>query len=53
MECVKLIKKSNAILLGFACLIDRSNMQSLKIKRKMEKVKHENSYKILSAHGKS
>ena len=34
LECVKLIKKSGAILLGFACLIDRSNMQTLKIKRK-------------------
>ena len=34
LECVKLIKKSGAILLGFACLIDRSNKQTLKIKRK-------------------
>ena len=34
LECAKLIKKSDAILLGFACLIDRSNMQTLKIKRK-------------------
>ena len=34
LECAKLIKKSSAILLGFACLIDRSNKQSLKIKRK-------------------
>ena len=34
IECVKLIKKSGAILLGFACLIDRSNKQTLKIKGK-------------------
>ena len=34
LECAKLIKKSGAILLGFACLIDRSNKQNLKIKRK-------------------
>ena len=34
LECVKLIKKSGAILLGFACLIDRSNKQTLKIKGK-------------------
>ena len=34
LECAKLIKKSGAILLGFACLIDRSNKQTLKIKRK-------------------
>ncbi len=34
LECAKLIKDSGAILLGFACLIDRSNIQTLKIKRK-------------------
>ena len=34
LECAKLIKKSGAILLGFACLIDRSNKKTLKIKRK-------------------
>ena len=34
LECVKLIKKSNAILLGFACLIDRSEKKTLKIKEK-------------------
>ena len=34
LECVKLIKKSNAILLGFACLIDRSEKKTLKIKGK-------------------
>ena len=34
LECAKLIKKSGATLLGFACLIDRSNKQTLKIKRK-------------------
>ena len=34
LECAKLIKKSGAILLGFACLIDRSNKKTLKIKKK-------------------
>ena len=34
MECVKLIRKSNAKLLGFACLIDRSSKKNLKIKNK-------------------
>ena len=28
MECVKLIKRANAKLIGFACIIDRSNGQS-------------------------
>ncbi len=32
MECVKLIKKSKAKLIGFASIIDRSTKQSLKIK---------------------
>ena len=31
LECVKLIKKSNAKLIGFASIIDRSTKQSLKI----------------------
>ena len=35
LECAKLIKKSGAILLGFACLIDRSNKKTLKIKTKI------------------
>ena len=34
LECVKLINKSKAKLLGFACLIDRSNKKSIKIKNK-------------------
>ena len=34
LECVNLIKKSKAKLLGFACLIDRSNKKSIKIKNK-------------------
>ena len=34
LECVKLIKKSKAKLIGFACLIDRSNKNSIKIKNK-------------------
>ena len=34
LECVKLIKKTKAKLLGFACLIDRSNKNSIKIKNK-------------------
>jgi len=35
LECVKLIKKSNAKLLGFASIIDRSTKKSLKIKTKI------------------
>ena len=34
IECVQLIKKSKAKLIGFACLIDRSSKNSLKIKNK-------------------
>ena len=34
LECVQLIKKFKAKLLGFACLIDRSSKNSLKIKNK-------------------
>ncbi len=33
LECVKLINKSKAKILGFACLIDRSSKLSLKIKK--------------------
>ena len=35
MECAKLIKKSKAKLLGFACIIDRSNKKNLRIKKKI------------------
>ena len=35
LECVKLINKSKAKLLGFACIIDRSTKKSLKIKKKI------------------
>ena len=35
LECVKLIKKSNARLVGFASVIDRSTKKSLKIKNKI------------------
>jgi len=35
LECVKLIKKAGAKLVGFACIIDRSNNKSLKIKKKI------------------
>tara|TARA_B100000287_G_scaffold230337_1_gene216998 strand:+ start:275 stop:862 length:588 start_codon:yes stop_codon:yes gene_type:complete len=34
LECVSLIKKANAKLVGFACIIDRSNKANLKIKNK-------------------
>ena len=34
-ECVDLIKKSRAKLVGFACIIDRSNKKTLKIKQKI------------------
>ena len=33
LECVKLIKYAKAKLVGFACLIDRSNNKTLKIKK--------------------
>ena len=32
LECVKLIRKANASLIGFASIIDRSSKKSLKIK---------------------
>ena len=35
MECVKLIKKNKAKLVGFASIIDRSTKRSLKIKSKI------------------
>ena len=35
LECVKLIRKANAKLLGFASIINRSSKQSLKIKTKI------------------
>ena len=34
IECVKIINKSKAKLIGFACIIDRSNKNNLKIKKK-------------------
>ena len=35
LECVKLVKKANAKLIGFASLIDRSTKKNLKIKKKI------------------
>ena len=35
LECVNLIKKSRAKVVGFACIIDRSNSKTLKIKKKI------------------
>ena len=35
MECVKLVKKSKAKLVGFASIIDRSTKKNLKIKKKI------------------
>ena len=35
LECVKLITKSKAKLLGFACIIDRSTKKNIKIKKKI------------------
>ena len=32
LECLKIVKKYNARIVGFACLIDRSNENNLKIK---------------------
>ena len=34
LECAKLIKKFKAQVIGFACLIDRSNKKTLKLKKK-------------------
>ena len=33
LECVKIIKRSKAKLIGFACIIDRSNKKNTKIKK--------------------
>jgi orotate phosphoribosyltransferase len=33
LECAKLVKKADAKILGFACIIDRSNKKSLLIKK--------------------
>lgn len=35
LECVKLINKSKAKIIGFACIIDRSNKKTFKIKNKI------------------
>ena len=35
LECAKLINKAKAKLIGFACIIDRSNKKTLKIKQKI------------------
>jgi orotate phosphoribosyltransferase len=35
LECAKLIKKAKAKVIGFACIIDRSNKKNLKIKQKI------------------
>ena len=35
LECLKLIKKAGAKVIGFACIIDRSNKKTLKIKQKI------------------
>ena len=35
LECVKLINKAKAKLVGFACIIDRSNKKNFKIKSKI------------------
>ena len=35
IECIKLIKKANAKLVGFATIIDRSTKKTLKIKKKI------------------
>ena len=34
LECSKIVEDNNAIIVGYACLIDRSNKETLKIKRK-------------------
>jgi orotate phosphoribosyltransferase len=35
LECIKFINNSKAKLIGFACIIDRSNKKTLKIKNKI------------------
>jgi orotate phosphoribosyltransferase len=35
LECAKLIKKAGSKVIGFACIIDRSNKKNLKIKQKI------------------
>ena len=35
LECSKLIKKSKAKIIGYACIIDRSNKKKLKINKKI------------------
>ncbi len=35
LECVKIVKKAGAKLVGFACIIDRPNNKNLKIKKKI------------------
>ena len=35
LECVKILKNAKAKLLGFACIIDRSDKKNLKIKKKI------------------
>ena len=35
MECVQLVKKAKANLVGFATIIDRSTKKNLKIKKKI------------------
>ena len=35
LECVKLIKKAQAKIIGFACIINRSNKKTLKIRKKI------------------
>ena len=35
LECVKLIKKAKAKLVGYACIIDRSDDKKIKIKKKI------------------
>ncbi len=35
LECLKLIKKSKAFLVGFACIIDRSDKKNIKISKKV------------------
>jgi len=35
LECLKLVKKAGAKVIGYACIIDRSNKKNLKIKQKI------------------
>jgi len=48
LECVKLIVKSKAKLLGFACIIDRSSKKNIKIKSENNQLLKDVIYEAIS-----